>query len=282
MNKTAVKGRRRGSKSDISLSGESDQETTHSGNAPPFVPLEATTEKPTNVVVRNLQESWRKYSKNCSGKKVVSSIMFGVIGLIIWDAVFTDPDDRLLKPDFADNFLRWEQANPVKGILAFLLVIAVAVVLMIPIGTPLTLGCGYIYKAAYGWTWGLALATLVSMGGSALGAVCCFLLGRYLMRDQVRQWIRKYPLFDAIDVGMYTDATRLRHFYDESWHISHFIHYSGCRAWFANHGNALSDTHSALGARFVHVWNHIYGAESFCSGKGCITTVDAPVLFYRS
>jgi uncharacterized membrane protein YdjX (TVP38/TMEM64 family) len=84
---------------------------------------------------------------------------------------------------------------------AFVAVIAAAVVLLIPIGTPLTLGCGYIYKAAYGWTWGLMVATAVSMTGSALGAIACFLLGRYLMRDQVRLWIRKYPLFDAIDIG---------------------------------------------------------------------------------
>ncbi|NJK53074.1 MAG: hypothetical protein HC936_10140 [Leptolyngbyaceae cyanobacterium SU_3_3] len=72
---------------------------------------------------------------------------------------------------------------------------------MIPIGTPITLGCGYIYKGLYGWKLGVLIATIVSMGGSALGAVTCFLLGRYLMRDQVRLWIKKYPLFDAIDIG---------------------------------------------------------------------------------
>lgn len=82
------------------------------------------------------------------------------------------------------------------------LAIAFAVVVMVPIGTPLTLGCGYIYKGAYGWKLGLTIATLVAMGGSALGAVICFLLGRYLMRDRVRQWIKNYPLFGAIDAGM--------------------------------------------------------------------------------
>lgn len=172
-------------------------------NNPPFLPLEATTEAPPTSValLRRFQEIVRKKAKSCNGKKAVSTIMFGVIFIVIWDAMFTDPENRLLKPDFADTFLRWVQGNPVKGVFAFLFVIASAVVVMIPIGTPLTLGCGYIYKAAYGWTWGLALATLVSMGGSALGAVVCFLLGRYLMRDQVRLWIRKYPIFDAIDVG---------------------------------------------------------------------------------
>jgi hypothetical protein len=136
-----------------------------------------------------------------SGKKVVSSIMFMLIAMIIWDAMFASPEHRLLKPDFADTFLIWVQAHPSKGAVGLLLLIAVAVVFMIPIGTPLTLGCGYIYKGAYGWRLGLTIATVVSMGGSALGAVTCFLLGRYLMRDQVRTWIKKYPLFVAIDVG---------------------------------------------------------------------------------
>lgn len=204
-----AQGRRRHGKNredDATVSGESDQEVTTTGSVGnlPFVPLEATTDTPPHsavVVWQNVEERAKKFGKSCNGKKAVSSIMFAIIGLVIWDAVFTAPENRYLKPDFADTFLRWVQGNPAHGIVAFLVVIASAVVVMIPIGTPLTLGCGYIYTAAYGWTWGLTLATVVSMGGSALGAVACFLLGRYLMRDQVRLWIRKYPLFDAIDVG---------------------------------------------------------------------------------
>ena len=126
-----------------------------------------------------------------------------MVFLIIWDATFRKPEDRWLQPGASQEFLEWVQAHPATGIFAILLVIATAVVFMIPIGTPLTLGCGFIYKGAYGWKFGLPLATIVAMGGSAIGAVVCFLLGRYLMREQVRQWVRKYPLFDAIDVGTY-------------------------------------------------------------------------------
>lgn len=138
---------------------------------------------------------------SCNGKKVVSIVMLSLLALVIWDAVLTPPERRWIKPDFSETFLLWVQDHPIRGLLAFLVVIAVAVVFMVPIGTPLTLGCGYVYKGAYGWKLGLTIATAVSMAGSALGAVVCFLLGRYLMRDQVRTWIRKYPLFDAIDAG---------------------------------------------------------------------------------
>lgn len=139
--------------------------------------------------------------KTCSGKRIVTLCMVSVVVLLLWDALLVPPESRLIPPDFADSFLLWVQEHPLRGLVAFLFAIAVCVIFMIPIGTPLTLGCGYIYKGAYGWRWGLAVATAVSMGGSALGAVSCFLLGRYLMREQVRQWIKKYPLFDAIDVG---------------------------------------------------------------------------------
>eukprot|EP00538_Stauroneis_constricta_P009145 CAMPEP_0119564364 /NCGR_PEP_ID=MMETSP1352-20130426/26736_1 /TAXON_ID=265584 /ORGANISM="Stauroneis constricta, Strain CCMP1120" /LENGTH=396 /DNA_ID=CAMNT_0007613117 /DNA_START=179 /DNA_END=1369 /DNA_ORIENTATION=- len=134
-------------------------------------------------------------------KKVILGCLGMVFLLIIWDAFFTAPEKRLLQPDFSDRFLRWVQLHPTKGLLAILIVIAVAVVSMVPIGTPLTLGCGFIYRGVYGWQMGLFVSTAIAMLGSTLGAVTCFLLGRYLMRDQVRKWVRNYPIFDAIDTA---------------------------------------------------------------------------------
>lgn len=158
--------------------------------------LEDTAESPPVVPSEK-----RTVKMKISAKKVVTYAMFSLIVFFIWDAMVRSPEQRIFDPSKSDKFLQWVQENPTKGLVALLLLIAVAVIFMVPIGTPLTVGCGYIYKGAYGWKIGLTVATIVSMGGSALGAICCFLLGRYLMRDQVRQWIKKYPLFDAIDVG---------------------------------------------------------------------------------
>jgi membrane protein YqaA with SNARE-associated domain len=135
------------------------------------------------------------------GKRIVSILMGTIICLLVWDTFVRPPEDRWLTKETSNTFLRWVQARPYTGLLAFLLVIALCVVFMVPLGTPLTVGCGYIYKGVYGWSLGITVATCVATAGSALGAVLCFLLGRYLMRDRVRMWIRKYPLFDAIDVG---------------------------------------------------------------------------------
>jgi len=139
------------------------------------------------------------------GKKSVMGLM-GFLGLIIiYETFYVDPKDRLIQPDFADTFLLWVEENPSLGIVAIMIVIAAAVVTMVPIGTPLTLGCGYIYRGVYGWKLGIFISTVVSMVGSCLGAVICFLLGRYLMRETVQQWVRKYPLFDAINIGTCCD-----------------------------------------------------------------------------
>ncbi|KAG7341112.1 SNARE associated golgi family protein [Nitzschia inconspicua] len=134
-------------------------------------------------------------------KKLILLVIVWIFAVIIWDSFFVDPKDRLLQPDFSDQFLDWVEGHPLLGMGAILIVIAGAVVSMVPIGTPLTLGCGYIYRGVYGWKLGLFVSTVVSMAGSTLGAVCCFLLGRYLMRDTVKRWVRNYPLFDAIDVA---------------------------------------------------------------------------------
>lgn len=143
---------------------------------------------------------WKKV-KLPETKQVVLATVGLFFAFIIWECFFVEPEDRLIKPDFSDKFLMWVQSNPGWGLGAILIVIALAVVSLVPIGTPLTLGCGYIYRGVYGWKLGILVSTVVSMAGSTLGAVTCFLLGRYLMRDTVKRWVRNYPMFDAIDVG---------------------------------------------------------------------------------
>jgi uncharacterized membrane protein YdjX (TVP38/TMEM64 family) len=148
-------------------------------------------------------------SSSLDAKKIISSIVFTFLFLLICDSMFSQPEVRIIQPNFANHFLLWVQDHPSTGMIWILLVMSIAVICMIPIGTPLTLGCGYIYKGAYGWKVGILIATIVSMLGSALGAVICFLLGRYMMRTTVKRWIRKYPIFDAIDIAASEHGLRI-------------------------------------------------------------------------
>jgi hypothetical protein len=196
---------------------DDDQRSVDSAHAPPFLPLEEQNQakggkhhrtrrhrrRRSQFLLSNplsfLPEPVLRYVP--SGKQIVSTTMAGLIVLVLYDALLKAPEDRFLKPEKSLALLVWVQHHPLSGLFWITVVIAACVVVMIPLGTPLTLGCGYVYKGAYGWKVGVLVATLVSMGGSCLGAVICFLLGRYLMRDTVKKWVRKYPLFDAIDVG---------------------------------------------------------------------------------
>jgi hypothetical protein len=189
----------------------------NSADSAPFLPLEESGKlnisKSESSFGDNIDEKMKeddviKSSTKCiqlvsktSGKKVILTIFGLCLCVTLWESFFLDPQDRLIQPDFSDKFLIWVQSHPGYGLWAISLVIAAGVVTMVPVGTPLTLGCGYIYRGVYGWKLGVFVATVVSMSGSCLGAVMCFLIGRYLMRDTVKKWARKYPLFDAIDVG---------------------------------------------------------------------------------
>lgn len=183
---------------------------------PPFLPLEETLPKKMSSEFLNPSlsddvEEKHKFQRTrwlpkLSGKKIVAALLSFVVVFIVFETFFVNPEDRLIQPDFSDNFLLWVQSHPQLGLWAISIVIAAGVVTMVPVGTPLTIGCGYIYRGLYGWRLGMFVATAVSMTGSCLGAVSCFLIGRYLMRETVQKWIRKYPFFDAIDVGKFHRA----------------------------------------------------------------------------
>lgn len=148
--------------------------------------------------------------RTLNAKTILSSAIFSFLCCLVFDSLWNPPEKRLFRPDLSDQFLQWVQHHPAQGLLWILLAMSISVVCMIPIGTPLTLGCGYVYKGAYGWWWGVSIATGVSMVGSAVGAVVCFGLGRTLLRDFVRRtWLRQYPLFEAIDVAAAQHGLRI-------------------------------------------------------------------------
>lgn len=134
-------------------------------------------------------------------KRVISFAIGFLFLVLVLDELFAPPDKRLVNPSTFSNFLVWVQTHPKKGLAAFVVVYAFTVVCLLP-GTPLTIGSGYIYKAAYGWGVGITIGSVFSTLGSLLGSITCFLLGRYLMRDRVQIWVRNYPLFDALDAAV--------------------------------------------------------------------------------
>ncbi|KAL3777477.1 hypothetical protein ACHAW5_007451 [Stephanodiscus triporus] len=143
-------------------------------------------------------------------KKIFIAILVVVALLLAHDARTSPPDGRIIgvSSRFVNDFLLWVKVHPGSGAAAFVLVYGACVVFLLP-GTPLTLGGGYVYKVSYGWAGGLFMGTAASTLGSLLGSCSAFLLGRHVMRDRVRRWGRRHPLFDAIDLAVSDNGFRI-------------------------------------------------------------------------
>ncbi|QKD83596.1 TVP38/TMEM64 family protein [Thermoleptolyngbya sichuanensis A183] len=96
-------------------------------------------------------------------------------------------------PVLLANFLLWVKNLGTTGILAFILIYNLATLLFIP-ASLLTLGGG----ALYGIVWGTVYVLLAS----TLGAVFAFMIGRYVARGWICQWIQAHPQFQAIDAAI--------------------------------------------------------------------------------
>ncbi len=55
---------------------------------------------------------------------------------------------------------------------------------------------------------------------------------------------------------------------------------SHCRAWFAHHGYAIFDSHLAVGARQLHVWNNVHAAVIVYPCQNCVPATHAALCVY--
>mmetsp|Transcript_24233 Transcript_24233/g.28552 ORF Transcript_24233/g.28552 Transcript_24233/m.28552 type:complete len:365 (-) Transcript_24233:98-1192(-) len=121
------------------------------------------------------------------------------VGVILF--AFLVVAKRAFRPSQLQGFFIWMEEHPAKGVIAYTLISPLFMVFLVP-AAPLVFGAGFIFKTLFGWVAGVILCSLVTLFGSLLGSIFCFFLGRYWIRKTVRQWSRKYPLFDAIDAAV--------------------------------------------------------------------------------
>mmetsp|Transcript_36907 Transcript_36907/g.42942 ORF Transcript_36907/g.42942 Transcript_36907/m.42942 type:complete len:155 (-) Transcript_36907:648-1112(-) len=130
-------------------------------------------------------------------KKIVCIILPSLITFIIIDCNTTKYTNT-----YMDEFLTWTKQNRYTGIFAFIGVFVISTVLFVP-GSILTIGGGFIFVCAFGFSEGLIVGTIAVFTGGSAGAIISFLLGRYLMRDRVVKLVHKYPLAEAFDKGKF-------------------------------------------------------------------------------
>jgi len=134
-------------------------------------------------------------------KRILRQNFIQKIGGVVILFAFLVVAKMAFRPSLLQDFFTWMEEHPAKGIIAYTFIYPIFMVLLVP-SSPLVLGAGFIFKTLFGWVYGVILCSLVTLFGSLLGSIFCFLLGRYWIRETVRRWSRKYPLFDAIDAAV--------------------------------------------------------------------------------
>ncbi len=138
------------------------------------------------------------------GKIIIATILIGIVTFVIIDSL----TNQHISTGFQE-FLTWIESNLVAGVFAFMGVYFIATVCFVP-GSLLTLGSGFVFGSAVGVGYGVVLASVAVFVGASLGSIAAFLLGRYLMRDCVRnKLVKKYPVIEAVDEALQNNGLKI-------------------------------------------------------------------------
>jgi uncharacterized membrane protein YdjX (TVP38/TMEM64 family) len=107
-----------------------------------------------------------------------------------------------------EAFLNWMEFHLIWGILLFLCLFILCCLLFIP-PSILTVGAGYVFASAFGNASGIVIATSVCFIGATIGALLSFFRARYLMRDLIKLFARRYTIAKAIDRAMKKKSFRI-------------------------------------------------------------------------
>lgn len=136
--------------------------------------------------------------------KIGVGLMF--VALIVF--LIVDSTNKMYIVHAMQDFLHWVEDNPVEGIFAFIIVYFVATILFIP-GSILTLGAGFTFAMAFGLGGGVVLGLLAVFLGAASGAIVAFIIGRYLLREQMLKLTKKYVIFEALESALEKNGLRI-------------------------------------------------------------------------
>jgi uncharacterized membrane protein YdjX (TVP38/TMEM64 family) len=144
---------------------------------------------------------WRRREDMTAGKKNGAKSAIGrfVVLIIILIALFLAMKFLPVR-DWLRDFNGWIGQMGIAGILIFIVVYAVATVLLAP-GSILTIGAGFAF--------GLWKGFLAVSAGSTLGAALAFLVARFIARDKVEAIAQRNERFRNIDNAIGREGAKL-------------------------------------------------------------------------
>jgi uncharacterized membrane protein YdjX (TVP38/TMEM64 family) len=115
----------------------------------------------------------------------IQVISFAAIALCLFSIARLLPVGEII-----EGLSSWVQGSGVWGPVVYGLIYVAAVVALVP-GAALTIAAGALF--------GLVVGTIIVSLASTTGTALAFLIARYLARDSIARWVRRYPKFQAID-----------------------------------------------------------------------------------
>eukprot|EP00527_Entomoneis_sp_CCMP2396_P002734 CAMPEP_0198145016 /NCGR_PEP_ID=MMETSP1443-20131203/20372_1 /TAXON_ID=186043 /ORGANISM="Entomoneis sp., Strain CCMP2396" /LENGTH=452 /DNA_ID=CAMNT_0043808527 /DNA_START=135 /DNA_END=1493 /DNA_ORIENTATION=- len=135
-----------------------------------------------------------RFAKNRSWKKKLMTVLIVSTSFyVLADLLFLGNIMRLIH-----YFLVWMIQQPGAAVGCFLAFFVIATLLFVP-PTILYFGAGYAFANVAGFWAGLFASTVVCFIGSCLGAILAFLRSRYMMRDLIELFAKRFPIVKCLD-----------------------------------------------------------------------------------
>jgi len=145
-----------------------------------------------------------RFAKNRSWKKKLMTVLiFSSSAYVLIDLVFLGNIMKLI-----ENFLTWMTNHSGAAVGCFLGFFVLATLLFVP-PTILYFGAGYAFCDVAGFWPGMVAATVVCFMGSSMGAVLAFLRSRYMMRDLIELFARRFPIVKCLDQAIHEKGFRV-------------------------------------------------------------------------
>ena len=162
------------------------------------------SEEPALISAAIVEESSQSKSTCPWGKLLMATVLAGIVTFVVIDFL----TNKHITHGF-HIFLEWIETNLLSGVFAFIGVYFIATICFVP-GGILCMGGGFVFGSAVGVGLGVALASLAVFVGDSLGSIVAFCLGRYFLRDCVRdRLVKKYKVVEAINEAVQKNGFKI-------------------------------------------------------------------------
>ncbi|KAG7352386.1 SNARE associated golgi protein [Nitzschia inconspicua] len=228
---------------------------TSFSNGPQILRRKKTRFQEFSEELSGLVNDLMDYSKAKTWKKKVMAVALCLSSvLVFYDLIFGKYIVQWLH-----DFILWMSTHSIEAVFAFIGIFVVATLIFIP-PTLLIFGAGYAFTVALDSVWmGILASVLSCFMGSCIGATIAFLRARYMMRDLIELFSKRYPLVRAADRALTINGFRIMLLL----RLCPILPFNGLNYICGITGVSLHDfTFSLIGVLPFHIYTTVVGATA--------------------